>query len=203
MMNKEVYSVFFKVESETVSPQDMIAFGKECVEKINKSAKYKIIKREQNAISYVVSFTHENDAERFIHEYNYAHHNNETKTLAMWNNKRPRFEVYVSEAPHEMTRRELFLAMERFGPIGKVTISNRNRESGWVTFLYKNSFNNALASPVYIDGKQLKVSMTAEADVDSFPSEQEVKKNISFKEISKKDVGRAFKPPRISLDREM
>ena len=180
MNNSQVFSVFFKVESESHSVGEMKAFGQKC---IRRSMPATIISthHQQKEVTFIVQFKQYNDAERFIHDNIYKQHENGMRTLALWNGKKPRFEVFVSGGPKGLTRRDLFLAMEKFGEIGKATIKKSCDGSGWVSFINKSSYIDALNTAAYIGNARLKVSLN-DGTVDSIPAPME-KKNVNFNEL--------------------
>ena len=133
---------------------------------------------QQKEVSFIVQFNKYDDAEQFIHEHIYKQYENGIRTLALWNGRKPRFEVFVSCGPKGITRRDLFLAMEKLGAIGKATVKKSCDGSGWVSFLYQASYVNALNTPVYIGNTQLKVSLN-DGTVDNVPKVIG-KKNVNF-----------------------
>ena len=176
-MSNQSYVVFFKVESENHSVDEMRSFGQNCI----KQSKFCFIQKtssNQREVTFVVQFKYFDDAERFIHDNVYKQYKNGIKTLAFWNGKKPRFEVFVSCGPKGITRRDLFLAMEQFGAIGKATVKKSCEGSGWVSFLDQISYKNALNTPVYIGNMKLKVSLN-DGSIDNIPKPIE-KKNIKF-----------------------
>ncbi len=142
----------------------------------------KMISNQPKAISYVVSFDKYSDAEKLIHECNYKQYDQQTKTLAMWNGQKPRFEIFVSGAPTNSTRRDFFLAMEKFGAIGRVTPCKSVEGSAWVSFNHQNSYKRALASNTYWNGKLLNVKMTENNN--DFVPVTKAKKFINFGNMS-------------------
>ena len=186
VMNTTCHKVFFKVESTDHDSAELKQFGQQCINQISKSAKIVHVNQQNHVVSFTVAFHNYSDAEELIHQCCYKHYSNGIRALALWNGTKPNFEVYVSNGPKGMMRRDLFLAMERFGAIGKVTISNSVEGAGWVSFLYQNSYKTALAASVYLNGKKLKVSMIEEK-IDSIPPETQ-KKAINFLSIINEDT---------------
>ena len=113
-MNATNYKVFFKVESNEHDSDEIKQFGQQCIKQICKSAKIVNVNQQNHAVSFTVAFRNYNDAEELIHQCCYKHYSNGIRALALWNGTKPNFEVYVSNGPKGMTRRDLFLAMERF-----------------------------------------------------------------------------------------
>ena len=184
-MNREEFKVFFKVQGEIQNGIDMQRFGEHCIKKVTKFARIINIKKQQSDITFVISFSKYSDADSFIHQTCYEQYNNELSTIAFWFGTKPNFEVFVSNGPKGMTRRDLFLAFEKFGAIGKATVSKSKEGTGWVSFVNRHSYMCALNSIVYIRGEKVRVSMN-EGNADNIPVET-MKNTINFSAIIDQD----------------
>ena len=175
------YSIFFKVETlNSNDTHDLKSFAHDSITKINSKANIEEKQHDNGCAAYTVSFTSKDDAERLIHEYNYTHFDNKYKTIAMWNGKMPKYEIFVSGAPQGTTRRDFFLAFERFGEIGRVTTSNSKAGCSWISFINIYSMKLALASRVKIQGKSLTIKLTETKNIKN-TNAINMKKKISFK----------------------
>lgn len=184
-MNKQEFKVFFKVETDKQPTTNLKEFGEKCIKQISVFSKIIEVKAQPKAATFTVSFIRYCDAEEFIHRNCYMQYENGLRTIAFWYGTKPNFEVYVSNGPKGMTRRDLFLAMEKFGAIGKATTSNSNEGTGWVSFVYQKSYKLALNSNVYVRGVKVNVSMT-EGSVDNIPIDTK-KKIISFARLDQEN----------------
>ena len=184
-MNKQEFRVFFKVESDKHQATEMKEFGEKCIKQISVFSKIINVNMQPKAVTFVVSFVRYIDADEFIHRNCYMQYDDSLRTIAFWNGTKPNYEVFISNGPKGMTRRDLFLAMERFGAIGKATTSGRTEGAGWVSFVNQKSYRIALNSDVYVRGVKVNVSMT-EGNTDRIPFETQ-KKTISFRKLGQEN----------------
>ena len=155
-MNRNQAAVFFKIESNIMTQYEMDIFARQHILEADPDAQIHETSSQQGAITYKVITQNFIAAEKIIHELNYKQFR-KCKTLAMWNNQTPKHEILVEGAPANATRRDFFLAMEPFGPIGRVTPNKSLPGSAWVVFLYPNSVKEAVASQTKIGDKVVSI----------------------------------------------
>ena len=156
-MARNQASVFFKIQSETMNEKEMDQFARELILNVDQKAIIKTTKSDNNEICYCVTSNNRSLSEKIIHEFNYTQFDN-CKTLAMWNNQTPKYEILIEGAPEDTTRRDYFLLMEKFGPIGRVSPSGSKPGCAWVAFLYPNSAKEAVASREMIGDNVLNIT---------------------------------------------
>ena len=128
-----------------MNEKEMDQFARENILEIDQKAIIKKTNSQKGEICYCVTSINRHLSEQIIHEFNYKQFDN-CKTLVMWNNQTPKYEIFIEGAPEDTTRRDYFLLMERFGPIGRVSPSGSKPGCAWVAFLYPNSAKEAVTS---------------------------------------------------------
>ena len=137
-MCKNQSQIFFKIESDVMTQAEMNTYARNLINEVNPNAKIFKISSNPKEVQFRVISSNNEYSEKLIHEYNYRQFD-KCKTLAMWFRKYGNFEVIIMGAPENTTRREYFLAMEKFGPISRVSPCRVEPGTAWVEFINESS----------------------------------------------------------------
>ena len=152
--------LYFKIESESISLNQMDLFAKQLIRLIDPLAKIKLASSESGNMVYSVYPSNSDAANKIIHDYNYKYFEDDYHTLVMWKFAKPRYEVIIENLPENLSRRDCFLIMEKFGPIGRVSPCKSKKSVAWISFVYKESALSAANSEIFFRGEKLNVSIT-------------------------------------------
>ena len=156
-MSRNQSQVFFKIESNTMTVEDMDSFAHQLILEIDPFAKIQKTLAKPEEIQYCITSNAYLSSEKLIHEYNYKQFE-KCKTLAMWYRMNGKYEIMVEGAPENTTRRDYFLTLEKFGPIARVTPCKSNPGTAWIAFIYPNSAKEATLSLEKIGDKVISVT---------------------------------------------
>ena len=125
-----------------------------------------IIEPYPKQIKYIVNSYEYSLSHRIIHEYNFREFE-ACSILAFWYNQYGKYEVCIDDAPDNITRRDYFLVMEKYGPVRRVTFS-KTPGTAWIEFVHEISAKNAVGNVIFI------------SEVSNFIRHDKYNKNIQF-----------------------
>ena len=156
---QKVRKVQFAIKSDTMTNDEMNGFARRQIFNIDSSAKieYKGPIYDNNGLKYLVICSSHDKGNEIIHNLNYKQFD-KCETFGFWQGINGMYEAVIKDIPEGSTKRDVFLAMYKFGPISRISLSHSNPSVAWVVFIDKLSLENAIASETKIGANTVNVA---------------------------------------------
>ena len=156
---QKVRKVFFFIKSDTMTETEMNGFARRQIFNIDSSAniRYRGPTPDNKGITYNITPSSNEKTNEIIHNLNFKEFE-KCQTFGFLERIKGKYEAVITGASECSTCRDFFLAMEKFGPISRVTPCRSRPGVAWVVFIYKHSLENAIASETKIGENTVNIA---------------------------------------------